>query len=239
MMQKFIFDIDGTLTPSRSKIDDEFALFFLDFCKNNHVYLVTGSDKPKTVEQIGNRLYGKAQRVYNCSGADVYEGSKNVHTSDWILPQEAHQWLENALDRSEYPVRTGNHIEYRPGMVNFSVVGRHATIEERAHYVVYDKETNERNLIARDFNKSFPRLQAVVGGETGMDIFPKGGDKSQILKDFSSDDTLYFFGDRMDRDGNDYPLAHEINKKKLGVCHHVENDTHTWKILKKYYETRI
>jgi hypothetical protein len=105
-------------------------------------------------------------------------------------------------------------------------------MEERAHYVVYDKETNERNLIARDFNKSFPRLQAVVGGETGMDIFPKGGDKSQILKDFNSDDTLYFFGDRMDKDGNDYPLAHEINKKKLGVCHHVKDDTHTWKILR-------
>ena len=100
IVNRFIFDVDGTLTPSRAKIDDEFALFFLDFCKYNYVYLVTGSDKPKTVEQIGNRLYSKAQRVYNCSGADVYEGTKNIHTSDWILPKEAHNWLENVLDKT-------------------------------------------------------------------------------------------------------------------------------------------
>ena len=62
-MKKFIFDVDGTLTPSRGKIDEKFSQFFFDFCTLNHVYLVTGSDKPKTVEQIGNVIYGMAKRV--------------------------------------------------------------------------------------------------------------------------------------------------------------------------------
>jgi len=233
IVNRFIFDVDGTLTPSRAKIDDEFALFFLDFCKYNYVYLVTGSDKPKTVEQIGNRLYNKAQRVYNCSGADVYEGTKNIHTSDWILPKEAHNWLENVLDKSKYPTRTGNHIEYRPGMVNFSVVGRGATIKQRADYVTYDREFNERNKIARDFNNYFPKLQAVVGGETGMDIFQKGYDKSQIITDFDQHlDIIHFFGDRMDKDGNDYPLKKVIIDNDLGHCYNVKDYKETWKILK-------
>ena len=65
-MNKFIFDVDGTLTPSRGKMDEKFSQFFFDFCTLHDVYLVTGSDRPKTVEQIGNVIYGMAKRVYNC-----------------------------------------------------------------------------------------------------------------------------------------------------------------------------
>ena len=53
----FLFDVDGTLTPSRQKMDKEFSKFFSNFCKNNDVYLVTGSDRDKTVEQLGKTLY--------------------------------------------------------------------------------------------------------------------------------------------------------------------------------------
>ena len=61
---RFIFDVDGTLTPSRKQIDKEFAKFFLHFCKTNYVYFVTGSDRDKTVEQVGDTLYGMAAVSY-------------------------------------------------------------------------------------------------------------------------------------------------------------------------------
>ena len=73
-VDKFIFDVDGTLTPSRREIDSEFAVFFTDFCAKKDVYLVTGSDKEKTLEQVGEQIYSLAKRVYNCSGNDAYEG---------------------------------------------------------------------------------------------------------------------------------------------------------------------
>ena len=38
------------------------------------------------------------------------------------LPIEARHWLEQVLDDSDFNIRTGNHIEHRTGMVNFSVV---------------------------------------------------------------------------------------------------------------------
>ena len=117
VVNRLIFDVDGTLTPSRGKIDPKFEQFFFDICKTNYVYLVTGSDRPKTVEQVGDRLYGMAERVYNCSGCDVYKGDKNIHTSSWILPKDARHWLESKLEESEFVLRTGNHIEERPGMV--------------------------------------------------------------------------------------------------------------------------
>ena len=30
----FIFDVDGTLTPSRQKMDMEFQKYFMDFCED-------------------------------------------------------------------------------------------------------------------------------------------------------------------------------------------------------------
>jgi len=136
VVNRFIFDVDGTLTPSRGKIDSEFEKFFFNFCKTNYVYLVTGSDKPKTVEQISDTLYNMAERVYNCSGCDVYKGNKNIHSSSWSLPKDAQHWLEVKLAASTFPLRTGNHIEHRPGMINFSIVGRNATMGERKHLTI-------------------------------------------------------------------------------------------------------
>ncbi len=65
MVDNFVFDVDGTLTPSRGKIDLEFGKWFLEFCNDNPVYLVTGSDKPKTAEQVGEQIYNAAVSVYN------------------------------------------------------------------------------------------------------------------------------------------------------------------------------
>ena len=122
-MKKFIFDVDGTLTPSRGKIDAEFLQFMLFFAGTNDVYLVTGSDRQKTLEQVGLDLYNSCKRVYNCSGSDVYETDKNVYRDDWELPDNVERFLQDELDFSQFPIRNGNHIEKRPGGVNFSILG--------------------------------------------------------------------------------------------------------------------
>lgn len=237
-MHKFIFDVDGTLTPSRGKIDDDFKKFFVEFCKNNNVYLVTGSDKPKTVEQIGDELYGMAKRVYNCSGSEVWVGDKQIKTNDWKIPYHVRTWLLDKLEESNFPLRTGLHIEERVGMINFSVVGRNATVGERKLYVKYDKEHNERNIIADLFNKEFTELVARPGGETGIDISPIGKDKSQIINDFDINDTLHFFGDRMDPQGNDYPLKKVIIDNDLGFAIQVNGWKNTWEMLDAYNADR-
>tara|TARA_B110000261_G_scaffold163284_1_gene208966 strand:- start:431 stop:1138 length:708 start_codon:yes stop_codon:yes gene_type:complete len=208
---RFIFDVDGTLTPSRRSIDTEFQRFFLDFIYANQVYLVTGSDSDKTIEQLGQDIFNQVARVYNCNGNDTWERGVNTYTNEWIIPHNAKSWLTEKLEESSFPLRTGNHIEERPGMVNFSIVGRNATMGERKLYVQYDQKDNERSLIAKLFNKEFPTLQATVGGDTGFDIAPIGLDKSQIMKDFNKDDQIYFFGDMMELGGNDYPLAIKVS----------------------------
>ena len=241
MSTAYLFDVDGTLTPSRQSMDPKFRIWFCEFMSENAVYLVTGSDYEKTVEQLGVTITENVKAVYNCSGNDVWVGGKNIHTNTWQLPEEMHNFLAERLTASEFPVRTGNHFEHRPGMVNFSVVGRNANQQERNAYIHYDLENNERNQIVDDFNMLFgTEVVATAGGETGLDIYPVGKDKAQVLSDLSYYDSIVFFGDRCDPQGNDYTLARAVSalsegKNSLaygrGKFYNVEGWEDTWKIL--------
>ena len=228
-MKKYIFDVDGTLTPSRQKIQLDFLRFFFGFTFDNDVYLVTGSDRAKTLEQVTPELYDNCERVYNCSGSDVYEGDTNVYRSEWELPWDVERFLNDELDYSSFPLRNGNHIERRPGGVNFSILGRDKDpFLGRAEYMRWDKDNDERAVIADRLRNSFPGLSVALGGQTGIDIGPYGSDKSQILRDFSQDDELHFFGDRMEKGGNAHSLGEAV-KKMGGYPYSVKNweDTRT------------
>ena len=233
-LRRYIFDVDGTLTPSRGKIDPEFKEFFLDFIEKNKVWLVTGSDYPKTVEQLGEDICENVVTCYSCSGNETRFKGKVCNATGWEIDPACVAWMERKLKESEFHIRTGNHIEYRRGTVNFSIVGRNANQQERNAYVQYDLRTNERANLMNEFNYIFgpPALThtiSTIGGETGLDIYRYGNDKSQILNDFNKDDDLHFFGDKMERGGNDYPLA---VANKNGTNHHVKNWQETWEILK-------
>ena len=211
-MKKFIFDVDGTLTESRQQIDLSFEVYMIKFCCKHDVYLVTGSDRAKTVEQVGLDIYNRSKRVYNCSGADVYEKDNNVFKSDWKPSRRLINFLSDELDFSTFPNKTGNHIEHRPGGINFSVLGRGMdSMKYRKEYVKWDINTTERILMADRIRSEFPDLNIQIGGQTGLDI--SDSDKSQILRDFNLEDELVFFGDMMKKGQNDYPLAVAVEKR--------------------------
>ena len=228
--------MDGTLTPSRQVINPGFKKFFKDFIQGNKVWLVTGSDYPKTLEQLGADICESVVTVYNCSGNDVWHKGKRVNSKPFEAPKELYDLMNGWLQSSGFPLRTGNHIEERMGTINFSVVGRNCTLAERKLYVQHDIENRERESIAFQINSEFPNITAAVGGETGIDIYRKGGDKSQILEDFNKNDTIYFFGDKIVPGGNDWPLAKQLNKNR---CYNVKNWRDTMERLQYFQEAKI
>lgn len=228
---KYIFDVDGTLTPSRGSINSKFEKWFLEFIQQNEVYLATGSDYPKTVEQLGKEICESVKTCFNCSGNSVWKNGVEIRRNEWQLEDIHRDFLESKLAQSKFHEKTGNHIEERPGMVNFSIVGRNASLEERFLYRQWDEHKNERVKIAIEFNQTFGNNIVVqVAGETGLDIYPKGYDKSQIAA-FVKGPTV-FFGDKMLPDGNDFPLAQEIMKRTGGRAIQVRDWEDTWKRIK-------
>ena len=109
-MIRYIFDVDGTLTPSRQKMDPKFKHFFLKFMETHKVWLVTGSDYAKTKEQLGAEITENVVTCYNCSGSETRHRGEIVNASSWTLPDDARSWLNTQLLLSEFPIKTGNHI---------------------------------------------------------------------------------------------------------------------------------
>jgi phosphomannomutase len=235
-MDIILFDVDGTLTPSRGKMDPEFKKEFLNFQKAYKVCFVTGSDDVKTIEQVGEDVFAAAYYSFNCSGNQVFKCGKLQSTIGWTAPDTLINYLEICLEHTHYTEKYGNHIERRPGMVNFSVVGRDATQEQRDAYYEWDKKHNERSQIATAINWRWAdELQADVGGEISIDIFPKGKDKAQILDNFKNKDKITFFGDRTEEGGNDYTLAKRIIDERRGEVFQVKDWKETWKKLKRLF----
>lgn len=94
-------------------------------------------------------------------------------------------------------------------MVNFSIPGRGAEQEYRKAYVEWDKSTSERKRFQDKISNKFPDIEVLIGGETGLDIYPMGKGKEQVI-DFLNDvedEKTYFFGDQIFPGGNDYKIA--------------------------------
>ncbi len=230
----FLFDIDGTLTPSRSIIDKDFKIFFLKWMENKSVYLVTGSDKEKTIEQIGTEIWSKVKKSYQSCGNAVYQKGNLIRKLDFNLEKNLQDFLNNQLNKSEWKEKYSLHIDQRIGLINFSTIGRECPKEARERYFNWDKEKNERKMICEKIEEKFPLLEASVGGEISIDIYPKGKNKSQVLDEIYG--PVVFFGDRCEKGGNDYPIVKrletEINKRNYTI-NNVSHFKETWEILKK------
>ena len=231
-----LFDVDGTLTPSRGQMDPEFKSWLQTEFK--HPFrLVTGSDPVKTQEQIGLDFWSDCF-VYNCAGNHIFDHGEEIFKSEWRLPADLEWILNGKLFASPWLLRTGKHIEHRVGLCNFSIVGRNATVEQRKMYYEFDKITLEREVLAKLINIVWgATVEATVAGETGIDIYKRGTGKDQILDDVLEYGPIHFFGDRQDPAGNDYRLAQSILTRNAGKCYHVRDWQHTWTLLKELNDT--
>jgi len=230
MSRTFLFDVDGTLTDARSNIDPKFEKFLLDFICKNNCMIVTGSDRPKTLEQIGLTLTNTFAKVYHCSGNHVYRSAVEIHRNPWQLTKEQIDFITQVMSNIDYPAKTGSHIEHRIGTANVSIVGRNANWEQRAEYVKWEKVHQKRKLIAETYNNQFKDSFAQIAGETSIDIYKTGCDKSQVIK-HQKGNTIYF-GDNCFPGGNDW----SVSQKATEYYQITEGYKQTWELLKSFVD---
>ena len=232
----FMFDVDGTLSPPRQQMTSQFSDFFFNWMTDKNVYLVSGSDISKLRQQVPDNILNKTSGIFASSGNSFYINGNELQYSKSFSPtRELLDYLNDHLNhKSKYKLRFGSHIESRPGMINFSVVGRNANKEQRSDYHLWDMQNKERGQIAKHIRDNYPDIEAVLGGEISIDIYPKGNDKSQVLE-YIDADSYVFFGDKMKPGGNDYSLAKELEQKTNFSLYGVTDFENTWKILKSIY----
>ena len=244
-MKIYLFDIDGTLTPARQPMSKDFAEFFANFCEENKVWLCTGSDWEKVQEQVPPEVLNKCQGIFTCSGNEYWNqrAPEDVYSLVWDTtfnpPPELIADLNLFLESSDCPVKTSKHIEERSGMINFSVVGRDCTQEQREEYAAWDKENGEREKICSVLRKKYDYLSFNIGGQISIDISPVGNDKSRAILDireWHEGARIHFFGDKLQPGGNDYPDLKELTEKDS--YDQVKSYEDTWELLKKETPTK-
>ena len=215
MEKIYIFDMDGTLTPSRREMTPDFEIFFSEWASNHTFFLVSGSNLEKIKEQVPQYILDLSKGVFTCGGNQLWLDNKLSYNHEFKPSDELINYLNDELKNSRYHIRAGNHIEDRGSMLNFSIVGRDCSLDERLDYFEYDVRTQERANIARQIILKWDNLDAVIGGQISIDITPKGMNKSQVLKEvkkFYQNEEYIFIGDRTMEGGNDYPLAKIMNE---------------------------
>ena len=235
-MRPYIFDIDGTLTPSRRRMDKGFEAFFDIWADSNEFYFITGSDLVKVLEQVPESIVQKASGIFCCCGNEYLvprDGDYEVvYSHKFKPPEDLLDYLNSILKSSEYHHRAGKHLEDRGSLLNFSVVGRNCSVMERENYFEWDNKNNERLSIVDYIKEEWPELDASKGGQISVDIHIKGKDKSQML-DSIGWESITFIGDRTMPGGNDYPLAQAIEKANAGKVYQVDGWKETKSILEK------
>jgi len=247
MSDIYLFDVDGTLTLPKSKMDATFAKNFLHWMQGREVYIVSGGSFTRLIDQLGTAVIDQVGGVFACMGNVFYQKREQINYSgmnEWqiiyenkfVAPRNLTRSLNSCVSKSDYHTKTGNHYEERVGMLNFSIVGRTATPEQRADYAAYDAEHGEREKIVDKLKNKYDQLDFVIGGAVSIDIFNSGNDKSQVIERYFSQslehNNIHFVGDRTTFPGNDYSLAIALEQHTNGYSYSVESWQDTAKLLK-------
>lgn len=250
-----LFDVDGTLTPSRQSIEDEVYKFLERLKTKVSVGLVGGSDIHKISHQMlpQNMLLTPGldpirhciesfEYVFAENGLVAYKNAKLIkkqslvdHLGE-IKLQKFINFCLKYMSQIDLPVKRGNFIEFRTGLINICPVGRSCSQAEREQFDQYDNEHKVRETFVKELNKKFGPgseepidLVYSIGGQISFDAFPRGWDKTFCLNYIDTDRTkIYFFGDKTQPGGND----HEIFSDSRTLGYTVKNPSDTLNQLK-------
>ena len=228
-MKAVIFDMDGTLSESRQPISGEMIDCLRKIPNSYKKYLVTGSDMAKIEEQIPvDVLLEVFDKVFACNGTRVYntyldlddemnaaepELIHKVSLTDFYSDSDLNHIVNTLLKlahETHTKIKTGTFIEWRDSQINFSVVGRNCSREQREDYVKWDKKSKERKKLVEQLEDKFQGwgLSFRLGGQISIDITRQGWDKSYAFNNIDEKpEDCVFFGDKIVPGGNDYDIA--------------------------------
>ncbi|KAG4305234.1 hypothetical protein PORY_001404 [Pneumocystis oryctolagi] len=239
-----LFDVDGTLTPSRDMISREMLDLLMELRKKVVIGFVGGSNLEKQQEQLGldgMSVVDMFDYAFPENGLVAYEQGKLLEKQSFIewLGEEKYKKLASFclryISELDIPIKRGTFIEFRNGMVNVCPMGRNSTIQERNDFEKYDKIHEVRKKFVDILREKFNDYGLIfsIGGQISFDVFPKGWDKTYCLKHVKDKgfEYIYFFGDKTHEGGNDW----EIYNSPLTIGYSVKAPSDTERILRELF----
>ena len=241
-----IFDLDGTLAPSKSEPLLEMQKTFCEALQHFNIAIVSGATFSQFIKQFVGHLpcadFSKLL-LMPTNGAAMYvfeNGSWKCledHTLSTEEISEITKVLESAMEKFNIPHTTeyGIQIENRGPQVTFSGCGQEAPISVKEKW---DPEMALRTQVAEYVRPLLPNFEVRVAGMTSVDVTKKGMDKAYAVRkiltywNLEKKDVLYV-GDALYPGGND-ELAATVGEPTFKV----KDPIQTEKLLRSLIEEK-
>ena len=218
MKKLIVFDLDGTLAPSKSSLAPQTAALLHDLLGIIKAAVISGgawaqfekqllSDLPKNsclanlslLPTCGTKFF-----QYNGKWVELYSEDLTADQRKKIIDS-----LNKAVDETGYRAKKlwGEAIEDRGSQVTFSALGQQAPLAEKEKW---DPDFTKRKKITAILKKLIPEFSVRMGGATSIDVTKPGIDKAYGIGKLR--DTIHlslkemvYIGDALFPGGNDYP----------------------------------
>lgn len=223
-MKKIIaFDLDETLTETRSQMSDEMAELLGELLKKFEVCVISGGSFEQYQKQFISNLkvdplHLKSLHLMPTCGTRYYRFDAN--RGEWAMVYAENfkddekkiiiKALEEGINEVGYQIKNpkGPLIEDRGSQITYSALGQDAKPAEKK---AWDPDGEKKRRIREVVAEKIPQFEVRAGGTTSIDVTKQGIDKAygmnklmEILKIKKED--ILFIGDRLWAGGNDYPV---------------------------------
>lgn len=229
MKTLIVFDLDGTLAPSKGALDDDTSKLFARLLAVVKVAIISGGDYPQFESQVLGRLPAASDlsnlSILPTSGTKFFQyhgGWTKLYSDD--LSDAEKKKIEDALEAAVaqsgfQPAQSwGERIEDRGTQITYSALGQEAPLEEKSKW---DPDFSKRKQIKAILDTTLPEFSVRLGGTTSIDVTRPGIDKAYGIRKLR--DVLgvpiaqmLFVGDALFPGGNDYP-ALEAGAESIAV----------------------
>lgn len=215
------FDLDDTLAPSKSPLPTPVSEALNRLLKKCDVLVISGGTIDQFYVQMLANLdvdedaLAKLHLMPTCGTRyflhqDGDWRSQYSHDLDDATKKRVTDTLEQCSRKLGFWVESpaGPIIEDRGSQITYSALGQYAALEDkRAWDPTGEKKGKLRDMVA----PLLPDLEVRSGGSTSVDVTMKGIDKAYGMEKILEQtgypkDEVIFIGDRLDPEGNDYPV---------------------------------
>jgi HAD superfamily hydrolase (TIGR01484 family) len=239
MKKLIVFDLDGTLAPSKSAIDAETATLLTSLLSVVKVAVISGGGFPQFQTQLvaylpQNDCLNNLSLLPTC-GTRFYQykaGWQLLYAEDFTAAEKITiiGALQKAVAASGFQATQvwGETIEDRGSQITYSGLGQQAPLDEK---VKWDPDFAKRKAIKALLDTMLPNFSVHLGGTTSIDVTKPGIDKAygiRKLRDILgiTIEEMIYVGDALFPGGNDYPA-----RETGAVCIQVRDPDETKRVI--------
>lgn len=224
MKSVIAFDLDDTLSVSKSAISDEMAELLPQLAEKYEICVISGGNFDQFQIQIIKRLDVSPEilrkfhmmptcgtRYYRFDEVDNKWALQYAEDLTEAQKKKIMAVLEDEAAKMDLknPKQWGPIVEDRLSQISYSILGQHAPVEEKYKYA--ETHGNLKKAFHAKVAERLPDLEVRLGGSTTIDITKLGIDKAYGMNKLIetlhiSKDDILFVGDKLDEGGNDYPV---------------------------------